>query len=689
VETATPACRSSLAQQLFRRRRILNNYEAIKDLWEEKRAFTRRAIVAAVGSLLLLLVVVARMVQLQLVEHDYFRTRADDNRMRLVAVPPARGLIYDRNGVPLAQNMPSFELQIIPEQAKGLEQTLANLSQLVRLDPQDLTRFRERLHKTPRFRPVSLRSNLTAEEVARYQLNRYDFRGRGVEIDAGRVRTYPLGAEFSHVVGYVGGITEADYATIDENLYDGLNQIGKSGIEKSYEDILRGTPGTKIIEANAAGRQLREIDPKPGTPGRDLYLTIDAKLQEVAENALGPLDGAAVAIDPRTGEVLALVSKPGFDPKAFVEGIDNASYQALLADPDRTLFNRALLGTYPPGSTIKPFIAIAGLISGTLDPEKQIFDPGYFQLPGVDRKYRCYKCSGHGWVALSSALAKSCDVYFYQAALDLGIDRIDNILAGFGFGRASGLDIPSERSGLLPNREWKRRIYRQAWFPGETINVGIGQGYLTVTPIELAQATARLAMRGGGFKPHMVHAIGDPATHSIVASAVETLPAIDTRDQASFDRVIAAMQMVTQDPGGTAYAVFKDAPYTVAGKTGTAQVTGLKQDETYAPRIDTVPHQFRDHALFMAFAPVDAPRIAIAVVAEHAGHGGTSAAPVARAMMDQYLLGKVLYKVPDAIAPAEPEPPPDDSQPDEPAAPVLPPQAGAVPTKAAGQEIRH
>ncbi len=648
-------------------------FESMKNLHEEKEAFTTRVVIAGLGCLVLIGCLVARMTDLQLIQHAYYSTRADDNRMRLVPVAPVRGLLYDRNGALLAQNAPAFVLEITPEQLPGkLDDTLARLGQLVRLTDVDIARFRERMRKTPRYRAVALRTNLSAEEVARYEINRYDF--QGVEVTAGLLREYPLGAGASHVIGYVGGITDSDLQTIDEASYQGLTQIGKSGVESSHEEELRGHPGNKIIEANAGGRPLRELDYQQGNPGRNLYLTIDSKLQATAEAALGELDGAAVAIDPKTGEILAMVSKPGFDPGPFVEGIDGASYRALLENPDRPLYNRALLGTYPPGSTIKPFMAAAGLIAGTLNPATKVFDPGYFQLPGVDRKYRCYWRQGHGWVDLNLAMTKSCDVYFYQAALNMGIDHIDEVLGAFGFGHISEVDIPHEKTGLLPSRDWKRRVYRQAWFPGETINTGIGQGYLTVTPLQLAQATARMAMRGGGFKPHMVHAEEDPATHNISAVTPEALPPIPAKDRGVFDRVIEAMELVMQ-PGGTAYAVFKDAPYRAAGKTGTAQVAGLRQDETYAPKLDATPKALRDHALFMAFAPVDDPRIAVAVIAEHAGHGGTSAAPVARAMIDEYLLGKVLFNAPPTpTVPAIVETVPDDDGDDE------NPDAGTAPT---------
>lgn len=669
----------------------MNRYQAIKDLWEERRAFSGRVYVAIGLCALLLAFLVLRLVQLQVVQHDYFSTRADDNRMRLVAVPPVRGLIFDRNGALLAHNQPSFVLNIVPEQAHKLDDTLARLGRLVKISERDVTRFRDRMHKTPRYRPVALRSNLSAEEVANFEINRYDFRNDGAAVDASLVRAYPLGAQASHLIGYVGGISDADYATLNESQYSGLTQIGKSGVEKSHEDALRGMPGNKIVEANAGGRPLRELDYKGGTPGANLYLSIDARLQAVAEQALGELDGAAVAIDPRSGEVLALVSKPGFDPQLFVDGIDGASYRALLEDPDRPLYSRALLGAYPPGSTMKPFIAVAGLIAGTLNPDAKVFDPGYFQLPGSERRYRCWKRSGHGWVDLNTAIQKSCDVYFYQAALNMGIDRIVSVLDGFGFGRVSGLDLPSERTGLLPSRAWKQKMYRQAWYPGETLNTGIGQGYLTVTPLQLAQATARLAMHGGGFKPHLLHAVEDPVSHDLTAVRPEALPMVETGNTAAFDKVIAAMELVAL-PGGTAYAVFKDAPYRVAAKTGTAQVAGLRQDEAVAAKLETVAYRLRDHALFVAFAPADDPQIAVAVVAEHAGHGGTSAAPVARALMDQYLLGRVTYNNP-ATAPlpvpaveadgASEEPDEDgDEHPDgwqSAPAPSLPDSGGAVP----------
>jgi penicillin-binding protein 2 len=633
---------------------MADTFESVKDIFEEKRSFTRRVMVAALLVLLLAVLLIARLAQIQLVQHDYYVTRADENRIRLIPVPPVRGLIFDRNGALLAQNEPSFVLKITPEKVGGLDNTLARLADVLQLSGRDIARFKDRMHKTQRYNAVPLRTHLSMEEVASFEVRRYEY--TGVEVSAELARDYPMADVTAHLIGYVGGISDTDYAGLNESQYEGLTQIGKAGIERSHEDELRGMPGNKVIEANAAGRPLRDLPGQGAQPvsGSDLYLSIDAKLQSVGEQAFGDLDGAAVAIDPKTGEVLALVSKPGFAPAPFVEGIDNDTYHALLDDPQRPLYNRALLGTYPSGSTIKPFLAIGGLHYGTLNPDKAVFDPGYFQLPGVSRRYRCDKRTGHGWLALDQAIAQSCDVYFYQAALNLGIDHIDAVLDEFGFGHLTGVDIPNEKAGILPTREWKRRVHHDSWYLGETVNMGVGQGYFTVTPMELAQAVARLAMRGGGFKPHMVHALRDPVTGVTREVRPEPLPPIKDIESGVYARVIKGMSMVTQTPTGTAYAVFKDAPYTSAGKTGTAQVTGLKQDETYAPKLDTVATQLRDHALFIAFAPVDDPQIVVAVIAEHAGWGATSAAPVARQMIDQYLMGQVLYHPPQAKVPVTP-----------------------------------
>ncbi|TXH04330.1 MAG: penicillin-binding protein 2 [Nevskiaceae bacterium] len=616
--------------------------ESFKDLQGEKQTFTARAIFAGLTCLLLSIVLVVRLVNLQIINHDYYSTRADDNRMRITPVPPVRGLIYDRNGTLLAENRPAFVLEVTPEQAGNLDAALKSLEPVIALTPKDIDRFKDRVRKSPRYRGVPVRSNLSMEEVARYEINRHDF--RGIDVTAGLTRNYPMGASASHVVGYVGGITEDELKDLDPREYQGLIQIGKVGVEKSQEDLLRGTPGAKIIEANAYGRPLRELDYRQGAPGKNLYLSLDARVQSVAETALGNLDGAVVAIDPRNGEVIALVSKPGFDPQLFVEGVDPTTYKALNNDPDRPLFNRALQGTYPPGSTVKPAMALAGLEFNVVTPDHREFCKGEYMLPGSSRKYRCWKRTGHGWLDLAGGVAHSCDVYFYALANSLGVDRIYQAMSGFGLGRPTGVDLPLEKGGLLPSREWKRRVRKENWYPGETLNIGIGQGYMTATPIQLAQMAARIAMRGGGFRPHVVHATEDALTKEMKVVVPEALPPIEMQNPANWDAVVAAMEQVAQVPGGTAYKIGKDAPYRIAAKTGTAQVAGMAQDEAKARDQSTIPERLRDHALFIAFAPADDPKIAVGVLAEHGGHGASVAAPIARQVMDMYLLGEVRYR---------------------------------------------
>lgn len=620
---------------------------SLKNLHEEKKSFLARILFAGFVCLTMALVLILRLINLQIVQNDYYSTRADDNRMRLTPVPPVRGLIYDRHGALLAQNKPAFVLEITPEQVDNLDLTLKNLAPLVALSEKDIERFKDRVKKTPRYRGVPLRTNLTMEEVARYEVNRHYF--HGVDVTAGLTRNYPFGISAAHVVGYVGGITGDELQAVNEKDYEGISQIGKVGVEKSHEAELRGKPGAKIIEANAYGRPLRELDYRRGAPGLNLHLSLDTKVQLAAEKALGDLTGAIVAIDPRNGEIIAMVSKPGFDPQLFVEGIDFPTYKALNEDKSRPLFNRALQGQYPPGSTVKPAMAIAGLEYGVVDPAHSEFCKGEYTLPGSARKYRCWKRQGHGWMDMVHGIMHSCDVYFYDLANNLGIDRIHQSMSEFGFGSPTGVDLPLEKSGLMPSREWKRKRRKEAWYPGETLNIGIGQGYTITTPLQLAQMTARIAMRGGGFKPHIVSATEDALTRVRTPVDPVALPPITLKNERNWGAVIDAMEQVAQTPGGTAYRIGRSAPYRIAAKTGTAQVAGMAQNEDKARDIATIPLELRDHALFIAFAPADDPRVAIAVIAEHAGHGGSAAAPVARQVMDMVLLGEVLY---DPAAPA-------------------------------------
>ncbi|TXI82286.1 MAG: penicillin-binding protein 2 [Cupriavidus sp.] len=628
--------------------------EKIKDLHSEKNTFLGRAVFAGVTCLALAVVLIVRLINLQLINHDYYSTRADDNRMRITPVPPVRGLIYDRNGTLLAENRPAFVLEVTPEQAGNLDAALKSLETIIALTPKDIARFKDRVRKTPRYRGVPLRSNLSMEEVARYEINRYDF--HGIDVNAGLTRNYPMGETDSHVVGYVGGINEDELKDLDPAKYQGLIQMGKVGVEKSQEELLRGTPGAKIIEANAYGRPLRELDYRQGAPGKNLYLSLDAKVQAVAETALGDLNGAVVALDPRNGEVIALVSKPGFDPQLFAEGVDPQTYKALNTDPNRPLFNRALQGTYPPGSTVKPAMALAGLEYNVVTPDHREFCKGEYMLPGSSRKYRCWKRTGHGSLDMTQAVMKSCDVYFYSLANTLGVDRIYEAMTGFGLGKPTGVDLPLEKGGLMPSREWKRRVRRENWYPGETLNIGIGQGYVTATPMQLAQMAARIAMRGGGFKPHIVHASEDPLSKVVTLTKPEALPPIVLQNSKNWDAVISAMEGVAQIAGGTAYKIGHDAPYRIAAKTGTAQVAGMSQDEAKARAMESVPLHLRDHALFIAFAPADNPQIAVGVLAEHGGHGASVAAPIARKVMDMYLLGEVRYR--DGTEPAVATPTP-------------------------------
>ncbi len=624
----------------------------LKNLVREKHMYMTRIGVAVVVCLAMTSLLLYRLVGLQVVDREYYATRAEENRMRLSAVPPVRGLVTDRNGVLLAQNTPAFVLEVVPEQVENMDALLQALQPVVNLDPTEIARFKDRVSKTPRYRAVPLRGNLTMEQVARFQLNRFDF--EGADVTATLTRSYPLGAAAAHVVGYVGGITEDEFKKIEAAAYQGLTQIGKIGVEKSHENELRGTPGAKIVEANAYGRPLRELEYRQGAPGKNLVLSLDAKVQMAAEQALGGLDGAVVAIDPRNGEVIALVSKPGFDPQPFVAGIDRTTYKALLDDRKRPLYNRALQGAYPPGSTVKPFMALAGLEYETLQGGHGEFCSGSMSLPHSTRKYRCWKRTGHGWLDMAGGVIQSCDIYFYEVAQALGVDRIHTFLSLFGLGHPTDVDLPLEKSGLLPSREWKMRTRKEAWFPGETLNIGIGQGYMTTTPMQLAQITARMAMRGKGFKPHVVHAMQDTLTGATTPVAAEPLTPIPHRHAQDWETVINAMVEVTASQRGTAYRVFKDAPYRVAAKTGTAQVAGMSQEELRAKKLEETPFHLRDHALFVAFAPAEDPKIAVAVIAEHAGHGGSAAAPVARQVMDQYLLGKILYNLPADPGPGAP-----------------------------------
>ena len=598
----------------------------------ERQLFATRALVAALVVVLGLGLVVWRLAQLQLVRHEHFSTLSEDNRIKVQPLPPSRGLIYDRDGVLLADNVPSYSLTITPEKVTDLDATIEALSALVSISEQDRERFRRLLPQRRRFEGVPLRLDLDERERARIAVHSHRF--PGVDIHAELSRYYPEAPYTAHVVGYVGRINEQEMERIDVSDYAGTSHIGKVGVEKAHEDWLHGHVGYEQAVVNARGRVLERRDEKAPVPGRDLHLFLDIQLQKDATRALGDHRGAVVAIDPRSGGVLALVSTPGYDPNPFVGGIGHAEYNALRDDIDKPLYNRAIRGQYPPGSTIKPFVALGGLATGTTHVHDGKFCGGYFQLPGQSHRYRCWRRGGHGLLAMQDAIVQSCDVYFYRLANDMGIGRLHEALSEFGFGRPTGADIADELGGLLPSPQWKQRARNQIWYPGETLIVGIGQGSFLATPLQLAAATAAMANRGIFVTPRLVGAtragLGEPL------SATERLEhRIPDFDPGHWQSVVDAMTEVVEGRRGTARRIGTDA-YRIAGKTGTAQVFTVGQNETYNEA--QIAERMRDHALFIAFAPVDEPRIAVAVIVENGGHGGSVAAPIARAVMDSWLL---------------------------------------------------
>ncbi len=612
-------------------------HESIRDVARESRIFRTRLIVASFIVALLFLTLVARLVFLQVVDHRHFSTLSEQNRITVVPIPPARGMIYDRNGVLLAQNFSVYTLEIVPDQVEDMDELLRNLSYIVELSDYDIKRFNKRRRQRPGFESILLRTHLSDEEAARFAVNQHRF--PGAELKARLQRHYPLGRLTAHVVGYVGRISERDIKRMDpkvfQSRYRGTEYIGKTGVERSYEEILHGIPGYEQVETNAHGRKLRVIQTVRPIPGKNLYLNIDVRLQKTGEEALGDFNGAVVAIDPGTGGVLALVSKPSYDPNPFINGIGFKPYAELRDSPDRPLVNRALNGRYPPGSTIKPFMALVGMQEG-INRNAKTFCPGYFRLGNAKHKYRCWKKSGHGPVNASRAITESCDVYFYTLAHKLGIDTLHREMTSFGFGQKTQIDLPSESAGLYPSREWKRKARKQVWYPGETVISGIGQGFILVTPLQLANATAAIVHDGLEYKPRVVFAIQDPITGKMEKLEPEVLRQAENNKKKDYAYVRDAMHNVVHGRGGTARRIAVGAKYEMAGKTGTAQVVGVAQGARYNEKALARKHW--DHGLFISFAPYGDPKIAVAVVAEHGRHGGSGAAPVARAVMDTYLL---------------------------------------------------
>lgn len=610
------------------------HYDTIKDPRREQRSFTNRAMLAGLVCAALLIIVLGRMAYLQITSHEHFTTLSQSNRVQVRVVPPPRGLIYDRNGVALAENLPGYRLEITPDQAGDLERTLAKLTDLIHIKESDLAHFRRDVKRKKSFQSTALRLDMTEQEVAKFSVNRHHF--PGVEIVARLTRHYPQGETGVHALGYVGRIAEGDLRKLDPANYNGTTHIGKLGIEKHYERMLHGSAGYQHVEVNAEGRTLRVLQEQRPVPGKDLILTLDIGLQAAAEKALAGHSGAIVVMEPASGEVLALVSMPGYNPNLFTARISNAEFNALRDNPDRPLFNRALSGQYPPGSTIKPMMGLAGLDYGVTWPNRTIYAGAYYSLPNDDRKYRDWRRAGHGNVNLDTSIVQSSDVYFYDLAYRLGIDRIHPFLTRFGLGEPSGLDTFGEAPGLLPSREWKRREYNQHWFPGETLIAGIGQGYVLTTPVQLAAATSTLAMRGRRMRPRLLRAVNDATTGEQRLEASRITETVALKDDNYWDHIARSMVGVVHRANGTARRIGYDAPYLIAGKTGTAQVFGLNDAREYDA--STLAQRLRDHAMFIGFAPAEKPRIAIAVVVENGGGGGSVAAPVAREVMDYYLL---------------------------------------------------
>ncbi|TNF33110.1 MAG: penicillin-binding protein 2, partial [Gammaproteobacteria bacterium] len=549
---------------------------------------------------------------------------------------PNRGLIFDRNGVVLAENRPSYRLEIVPEQVADMERLLTELGQLVTLDDNTLNQFRKALKRGRPFEGIPLRTKLSDEEVARLAVNRHRY--PGMDITARLGRYYPLGPRAVHAIGYVGRIDEEELRKLDEANYSGTSHIGKIGVERYYESELHGDVGYQKIEVNVQGRMLRVLDKSPPKPGNNIILTLDAELQAIAEDAMADYTGAVIAMAPETGEVLAMASMPTYDPNLFVHGISVKDYAALRDSDARPLFNRALSGQYPPGSTLKPFVGLAGLEHKAVGHKESIYCQGYYMLPNEERKYRDWKKEGHGDVDLDASLAESCDIYYYELSYRLGIDRMSEFLRHFGFGAETGLDTTGERSGLLPSREWKQATKHKIWFPGETLIAGIGQGYMLTTPMQLASATSILATRGRVMQPHLLKAVEFSSTDEVQPFRPVIKETIELARLSNWNHVIDGMISVVHGLRGTARSTGLGLKYKMAGKTGTAQVFGIAQDEEYDE--DLIDKKLRDHALFVAFAPVDAPEIAVAVIVENGGHGSGVAAPIARKVFDAWMKKK-------------------------------------------------
>jgi len=615
-------------------------FAELKNYAGELRAFQLRLGIAGLLVLAAFGLLLARFVWLQVLQRDAYRAKAEENRIAVVPVAPSRGLVLDRNGEVLARNYLAYTLEIFPAQVQNLDSAIAQLAEFVDIQPRDRARFRKMLQETRNAESLPIRTRLTDQEVARIAANRWRF--TGVDIKARLFRQYPYAEVASHVIGYIGRITTRDLERLEglevEANYRGSDYIGKAGIEASYQQELHGITGLERVEIDAAGRGMRALSRIPAQAGNNISLTLDIRLQEVAERAFGERRGALVAIEPATGGVLAFVSKPGYDPNLFVDGIDPQSWDALNNSPDHPLNNRAIAGLYPPGSTFKPYMALAALELGKRTPRSTINDPGYFVFG--DRRFRDSKPGGHGTVDLYKSIVMSSDVYYYMLANDLGIDAIAGFMKRFGFGTRTGIDLEGESAGVLPSPEWKQARFsqpeQQKWYAGETISVGIGQGYNAYTPAQLAQALATLANNGDMFRPRLVSHVDNARTGERRYLEPQLVRQLQLRPE---HLAVVKHAMAGVNTEGTAARAFAGAQYSSGGKTGTAQVVAMKQNEKYDET--KVAEHLRDHSLYIAFAPLESPKIALAVLVENGGFGARAAAPIARTVLDYFLLGKL------------------------------------------------
>lgn len=605
----------------------------IKNHQHEVQLTAQRSMIALGLIFTLVLILIIRLAYLQIYKNDVYSTMSTKNWLDLVPVEPSRGLIYDRHGVLLAENIPVFSLDVTPYQVPDMKKTLSGLEKIIALSSSDLHQFEKQLKQHRRFDEIPLKLRLTEEEVARFTENQHRF--PGVMVKARLMRHYPYGTTFSHVLGYVGRINQQELNEIDQTNYSGSHYIGKLGIEKYYEDELHGHVGYEQVENDASGKPVRVLKELKGTPGTNIYLTIDSGLQAVAEKALQGQRGAIVAIEPSTGQVLAMVSEPGYDPNIFVTGISHDEYKTLQSSANRPLFNRALRGLYPPASTVKPYYALQGLDVGVISPDDTVYDPGWFQAHENSHIFHDWQHTGHGVVNVSRAVMQSCDIFFYNLALKMGIHKMASILTQFGFGAPSGIDLEDELGGTVASPEWKKKARGSHWYEGDTIISGIGQGYMQATPLQLASAVATMANRGQRFMPYLMLGEQSPGSEYVPQQPIPLDPVV-LRDKHNWDIVINAMENVIASPEGTAYRFGRNHSYTLAGKTGTAQVVAKRGDPNKKDNQAALPERFRDHHLFIAFAPVDKPKIAIAIISENSN----VAIETARAIFDYYLGSK-------------------------------------------------